>query len=51
LTAAMLGRDELGQLVRKAGVMAIVLKSGEVTIGDAITVELPAGVHRPLLPV
>jgi len=51
LTAAVLGRDELGQLVRKAGVMAIVLKSGEVTIGDAIAVELPAGVHRPLLPV
>jgi MOSC domain-containing protein YiiM len=51
LTAAMLGCDELGQLVRKAGVMAIVLKSGEVTIGDAIAVELPAGVHRSLLPV
>ena len=51
LTAAVLGRDAQGQLIRKAGVMAIVVKSGDVTVGDAITMELPAGVHRPLLPV
>src|SRR5262245_6377355 len=30
--------------------MAIVVKSGDVTVGDAIAMELPAGVHRPLLP-
>ena len=51
LTAAVLGRDAQGQLIRKAGVMAIVVKSGDVTVGDAIAMELPAGLHRPLLPV
>jgi MOSC domain-containing protein YiiM len=51
LTAAVLGRDPHGQLVRKAGVMAVVVKSGEVALGDVIAVELPAGIHRPLLPV
>jgi MOSC domain-containing protein YiiM len=51
LTAAVLGRDAHGQLIRKAGIMAIVVKSGNVSAGDGIVVELPAGVHRPLLPV
>jgi MOSC domain-containing protein YiiM len=51
LTAAVLDRNSVGQLIRKAGVMAIVIKSGDVRAGDAIAVELPAGVHRPLLPV
>ena len=51
LTAAVLGRDAQGQLIRKAGVMAIVVKSGDVTVGDTIAMELPARVHRPLLPV
>ena len=51
LTAAVLGRDAQGQLIRKAGVMAIVVKGGDVTVGDTIALELPAGVHRPLLPV
>jgi MOSC domain-containing protein YiiM len=51
LTAAVLDRNALGQLIRKAGVMAIVIKSGDVRAGDAIAVELPAGVRRPLLPV
>jgi len=51
LMAATLGRDEHGQLVRKAGVMCIVLAGGEVQPGDAIHVELPGGPHRPLEPV
>ena len=51
LTSAVLGRDAQGQLIRKAGVMAIVVKSGDIRVGDAIAMELPAGVHRPLLPV
>ena len=51
LTAAVLGRDAQGQLIRKAGVMAIVVKSGDVTVGDAIAMELPVAAHRPLLPV
>jgi len=51
LTSAVLGRDAQGQLIRKAGVMAIVVKGGDVTVGDAIAMELPTGLHRPLLPV
>lgn len=51
LMQATLGRDAEGQLIRKAGVMAIVLEPGEVAPGDAITVALPAGPHRPLAPV
>jgi len=51
LTVAVLGRDLEGRLIRKAGVMAIVIAGGDVTAGDLIAVELPAGKHRPLLPV
>jgi MOSC domain-containing protein YiiM len=48
LKAAVLGQDEEGNLVRKAGIMGIVVASGEVKAGDAIVVELPPGPHRPL---
>ena len=48
LMAAVLGRTADGSLVRKAGVMGIVLSGGEARAGDAIEVELPAGTHRPL---
>jgi|SRR5262245_61285761 len=51
LTAAVLGRDPQGRLIRKAGVMASVIAGGDVRPGDAITVELPAGERRPLLAV
>jgi MOSC domain-containing protein YiiM len=51
LRAAVLGRDPAGRLVRKAGIMAIVIRSGDVKAGDAIAVELPAGERRALLPV
>jgi len=51
LMAAVLDRDAEGRLVRKTGVMAIVLSGGDVTAGDAITVELPPGERRPLEPV
>lgn len=51
LMAATLGRDERGNLVRKAGVMGVVLAGGEVRLGDPIHVELPPGPHRPLEPV
>lgn len=48
LQAAVLDRDEQGNLIRKAGVMAIVLQSGEVKPNDPIQVELPPEPHRPL---
>jgi MOSC domain-containing protein YiiM len=51
LMAACLGRGPDGEPVRKAGVMAVVLRGGEVRAGDAILVEPPAGPHRPLRPV
>jgi MOSC domain-containing protein YiiM len=51
LMAATLQRDERGGLVRKAGVMAIVLAGGEVRPGDRIRVEPPAGPRRDLRPV
>jgi MOSC domain-containing protein YiiM len=51
LMAATLARDERGELLRRAGVMAIVLADGEVRPGDPIRVELPAEPHRPLRPV
>jgi MOSC domain-containing protein YiiM len=48
LLAATLDRDASGGLVRKAGVMAIVLVGGEVHPGDPIEIELPPEPHRPL---
>lgn len=51
LMAAVLGRDEHGALIRKAGIMAIVLAGGEVRPGDPIIVELPPAPHRSLEPV
>jgi MOSC domain-containing protein YiiM len=48
LMAACLGRDPDGGLVRKAGIMSIVLTGGDVRPGDPIRVELPPEPHRPL---
>jgi len=51
LMKAVLERAPDGSLVRKAGIMSIVLAGGEVRAGDPIAVELPASPHRPLEPV
>jgi MOSC domain-containing protein YiiM len=51
LRAAVLSRDADGGLVRKAGVMGVVLSGGVVRPGDPISIELPAEPHRPLEPV
>jgi MOSC domain-containing protein YiiM len=48
LTAALFGRDENGNLTRKAGIMSIVLAGGDVRPGDTITVEFPPEPHQPL---
>jgi MOSC domain-containing protein YiiM len=51
LMDATLDRGVDGELVRKAGVMGIVLVSGDVAVGDAIRVDLPARRHERLKPV
>ncbi|CAN5690242.1 MOSC domain-containing protein [soil metagenome] len=51
LMAATLDKDADGRLVRKAGVMSIVIAGGEVRAGDQIGIELPAGKLKRLEPV
>jgi MOSC domain-containing protein YiiM len=51
LMAAVLDRDSNGRLVRKAGIMGVVLIGGTVTAGDRIDVEPQAGPHQRLEPV
>ena len=51
LTAAVLDRDATGNLIRKAGIMGVVLAGGDVRPGDPIRAELPAEPHRRLEPV
>jgi MOSC domain-containing protein YiiM len=48
LMAATLDRDAEGNLVRKAGIMGIVVSAGEIHPGDPIRVEPPPPPHRPL---
>jgi MOSC domain-containing protein YiiM len=48
---ATLERDEQGNLIRKAGVMGIVLAGGEVRPGDPIRVQLAPAPHQALEPV
>jgi hypothetical protein len=48
LMAAVLDSDPQGRLIRKAGVMGIVLVGGDVFAGDPIRVELPPPPHRAL---
>jgi MOSC domain-containing protein YiiM len=51
LMSAVLDRDEHGALVRKSGVMSVVIAGGDVSAGDEIVVKLPSLPHRPLEPV
>lgn len=48
LMAAVLDRDEHGNVVRKAGIMGIVIADGDVRPSDAIRVELPPLPHERL---
>jgi MOSC domain-containing protein YiiM len=48
LTGALLGRDENGKIIRKAGIMGIVLSGEEIRPGDSISIELPPKPHTPL---
>jgi MOSC domain-containing protein YiiM len=51
LMAAVLDRDAQGNLVRKAGIMGVVLATGEVRTGDLIHVELRPEHNQRLEPV
>jgi len=51
LMAAVLGKDANGNLIRKCGVMGIVVTGGFVRPGDAIKIKAPAGEQAPLKPV
>lgn len=48
LMTAVLGHDEQGKLIRKAGIMGIVILGGKVNPGDSICLELPPQPHQPL---
>jgi MOSC domain-containing protein YiiM len=51
LMAATLEKDAGGNLIRKAGVMSIVIAEGDVRPGDGVRVEFPATSPTPLQPV
>lgn len=48
LLKQVVGRDADGNIVRKTGVMSIVINGGDVRPGDQVRVELPPEPHRPL---
>ncbi|MEV6313199.1 MOSC domain-containing protein [Streptomyces sp. NPDC051840] len=48
LLKEVVGRGPGGAVVRKAGIMGVVLTGGRVRPGDVIEVRLPAEPHRPL---
>ncbi len=48
---AMLSKDSCGNLVRKAGVMGIVIAGGEICAGDRIVTKMPSKPYQKLLPV
>jgi MOSC domain-containing protein YiiM len=51
LQAATQRRDNAGQVIPRAGVMAVVIVGGDVAPGDAIAVARPPGPPQPLRPV
>lgn len=48
LMKAVLDRDSEGRVIRKAGIMGIVLAGGDIRPGDPIGIVLPPEPHRPL---
>jgi len=48
LMKALVAKDDDGGVIRKSGVMSIVVAGGEVKPGDHLRVELPSGPHLPL---
>jgi MOSC domain-containing protein YiiM len=48
LLKEVIGRDDDGKVVYRAGVMAVVLRGGSIRPGDVVTAELPPAPHAPL---
>ncbi|GIE54637.1 hypothetical protein Aoc01nite_00390 [Actinoplanes octamycinicus] len=48
LLKEMVAQDAGGALVRKAGVMGVVLRGGAIRAGDPVAVEFPPGPREPL---
>lgn len=48
LTSAVLDKDDAGKLIRKAGIMGIVLEGGKISIGDTIKISLPSKPYHAL---
>lgn len=51
LMKAVLDKDQDGNLIRKAGIMGIVIEGGEVSVGNTIEIVLPPKPHIKLAPV
>lgn len=51
LMNAVLEKDKDGNLIRKSGIMGIVLKGGDIKVGDRIEVFKPEAPHTNLEPV
>ncbi|MDO9461331.1 MAG: MOSC domain-containing protein [Alphaproteobacteria bacterium] len=51
LMAAVIARSPRGKLIRKAGVMGVVVTGGEVRPGDSIRAVMPSPPYIPLAPV
>jgi MOSC domain-containing protein YiiM len=51
LMEAVLERHPERGLIRKAGIMAVVIEGGDVSVGDEVRVTLPSSGHEPLKPV
>lgn len=51
LMQATLERDVAGNLVRKAGIMGVVIERGEIAVGDVIRTEFPGLPYERLTPV
>lgn len=48
LMKVLVSRSDEGEVLRRAGIMGIVVESGTTRPGDQIRVELPVGTHVPL---
>jgi len=48
LLKAVLDKDAEGNLIRKAGIMGVILQSGEVKPGDSISIKMPSKPYKKL---